>query len=563
MTGTRFSIVTPVYNPEPRVLEECIASVLDQTFADWELCLVDDGSTRVGVREVLDAAQALDHRIRVHIRPENGGIVAASNDALAMATGEFVAFLDHDDAIEPDALLLMDNAISSDDTVDYLYSDEDYLDSKGRLLGTFLKPDWSPERFRSQMYTCHLSVARRSIVEEVGGFRAGFDGSQDYDLILRITERCRTIRHISEVLYHWRGGGDSVVGNSDAKPYAYEAGLRAVQEHCDRVGIIADVAHGSMPGIYRVNRKLEQFPLVSIVVPTNGSERKVWGESRVLVTEAVRGIAERATYPNIEFVVVYDAATPKGVLQNLQQICGERLKLVAFHRAFNFSEKINLGAASAAGELLLILNDDVEIIDCDFIEVMAALALEPTVGMVGARLLFSDTRLQHAGHIYTSSGPRHSFYKRGSDEPGPAYLLSTQRECSGVTAACAMVRASVFDEAGGFTTMLDNNFNDVDFSLKLRHLGYRIVWTPYASLYHFESLTREPGVSPEELGVLRSRWGHVMSCDPYFSPHMDQTRDDWVAAPFRRPRWIDRLRAGQPPGSQLKRARTSSTQPAA
>jgi GT2 family glycosyltransferase len=424
-----------------------------------------------------------------------------------------------------------------DDDVDYLYSDEDHINLDGHVGDAFHKPDWSPERFRSQMYTCHLSVLRRSLVQAVGAMRAGFDGAQDYDLVLRVVERARRIVHIPEALYHWRMGEASVVGNTDAKPYAFEAGRRAVQEHCRRVGIAATVEHGRVPGVYRVRRELPRAPLVSVVIPTRGSTRSVWGVERNLVIEAVRSIVDRATYPHLEFVVVADTATPDAVITELRRLCGDRVTLVPYDRPFHFSEKMNLGVTAASGELLLLLNDDVEPIDADAIETMAALAMDDTVGMVGARLLFADDRLQHGGHVYAIGEPRHAFFGHAGDELGPGFLLAVQRECSGVTAACAMLRAEVFDSVGGFSTVFPNNFNDVDLSLKIRRAGLRIVWTPYASWYHFESQTRAAGASDEELAALRNRWMPELCADPYFSPRLDQMRDDWAPALTDRPHW--------------------------
>ncbi|MCE2855993.1 MAG: glycosyltransferase [Ilumatobacteraceae bacterium] len=248
--------MTPVYNTGKRVLEECIASVLDQTESDWELCLVDDCSTDPGVRKVLQRAAALDRRIRVHFRSSNGGIVAASNDGLGMALGRYVGLLDHDDVLEPDALEEVFAALTVKPDIDYLYTDEDLLGEDGKTREAFRKPDWSPERFRNQMYVCHFSVIKRELLEAVGGFRPGFDGSQDYDLMLRVTESANVIHHIPKVLYHWRIVEGSVAGDPDAKPYAYTAGENALHDHCERVGIKAIVSSSrSLPGNYTIKRQ--------------------------------------------------------------------------------------------------------------------------------------------------------------------------------------------------------------------------------------------------------------------------------------------------------------------
>ncbi len=534
MSGPRYSVITPVYDPPPGVLQACIDSVKAQWLCDWQLCLVDDRSTSAEVHEILRAEAAADARICVRFRDHNGGIIDASNDALAMATGEFVAFLDHDDLLTPHALAAVDAVIDRDDTVDYCYSDEDHIDRAGRLFGAFYKPDWSPERLRSQNYTCHLSVMRRSLVEEVGGFRAGFEGAQDYDLILRVTERARKVEHARQVLYHWRMGDGSTSGDPTSKPYAWDAGRRAVAEHCARIGIDAEVEPAAVLGVHRVRRRVQGDPLISVIIPTRGSRGRVWGQDRTFVVEAVRSVIDRSTYQNLELVVVADDVMDASVVTELEAIAGDRLHVRWFDQPFNFSAKVNTGAFAATGDLLLFLNDDVEVIDDDWLEAMIPQAQDPEVGLVGARLLFADGTLQHAGHVYPGN-PDHIFFGRGGDEPGPYGLLVLEREVSGVTAACAMTRPDVFEQVGGFTTLLPGNFNDVDFCLKVRSLGLRIVWTPHASLYHFESKTRTSNVQQFELDFLRDRWAQQLTFDPYHNPNFVPNRNDWVIQPTRAP----------------------------
>ena len=296
----RFSICTPVHDPPLDLLRACLDSIVTQTCTDWELCLVDDGSQRTEVLTELRARVAGDPRIRLVERPEAGGIVAASNAALAMASGEFVVLVDHDDRIESNALELVAAALDADPTIDYVYTDEDKLAPGGSVYDTFLKPDWSPERLRSQNYCTHLSVLRRSLVAEVGGFRDGFDGSQDHDLILRVTERARTVHHVPSVLYHWCITPGSAAGDADAKPYAREAGRRAVEDHLARLGIDAVVEQLDTPGHYRSRRRVADPSMVSIVIPTVGTARPVWGVERPLVLEAVRSVLDVTTYPSFE-----------------------------------------------------------------------------------------------------------------------------------------------------------------------------------------------------------------------------------------------------------------------
>ena len=523
----RFSVVTPVYDPAAEVLLETIGSVLAQSFDDWELLLVDDASPSEHVWPLLEGAAATDPRIRAVRRTDNGGIVAASNDALAQATGDFVVLLDHDDVIEPDALAMVESALAADPEIDYVYSDEDHLAPDGRFVNAFYKPDWSPERLRGQNYCCHLSVLRRSLVTEVGGFRDGFDGSQDYDLILRVTERARKVHHVAEVLYHWRQVPTSTASDPSAKPYAYEAGRLAVQAHCDRLGLDATVELQQPLGTYRVRRHIGNEPLVSVIIPTCGSRGRVWGIERVYVVDAVRSMIETATYENLEFVVVADDFTPPEVITTLERVAGDKLNLVWYDRPFNFSEKINVGRINASGDLLLLLNDDVEVISPDAVEVLVGLVRQPDVGSVGARLLFSDSTLQHAGHIYNGD-MHHVLFKWSSDLYGPHSMLVVDRECAGVTAACLMIRADVFDEVGGLAMDLRANFNDVDLAMKLRRFGYRNVWTPHASLFHFESVTRDPTVTKQEVDLIQRRWSHWLESDPYYNPNLEGKRNDWL-----------------------------------
>ena len=365
----------------------------------------------------------------------------------------------------------------------------------------------------------------------MGGFRAGFEGSHDYDLILRVAEQARRIGHVAEVLYHSRILATPIGGHgtAEARSYAYDAGVRAVESHCQRVGLTATVTKLEFPGTYRVRRAVVGEPKVSIIMPTGGMKRRVWGRDRVLVTAVVRSVLEKSSYTNLEFVIVADRTTPATTIGDLQDLLGERLKLIWFDGPFHFSRKTNLGAAHATGEFLLLMNDDMEVISEDWLETMIGLAQDPTVGMVGNKLLFSDGRLQHAGHIYGNSRPDHAFSHFSSREPGPSGMLQIDRECSGVTAACALMRADVWHEAGGLTDQLPNSYNDVDLCLKVRRLGYRIVWTPHAQLYHFESMSRDTTVTVEELRFIQTRWEEQLRVDPYGNPALDQHRPDWIA----------------------------------
>jgi GT2 family glycosyltransferase len=518
----RFSIVTPVYETPADVLRAMLRSVRRQRFRDWELCLVDDASNEPHVAAQLEAAQREDPRIRLQRRAENGGIVASSNDALAMARGEFIALLDHDDLLHPDALALVAEALDREPDADYLYTDEDKIDRRGLHTGPFCKPDWSPERMRTQMYTCHFSVLRRSLVEEVGGFDPQFEGSQDWDLVLRVTERARRVVHVPRVLYHWRAIATSAAGDGDAKPWAFEAGKHAVQAHCERIGLQARVERDEeVPGVYHLHPALTTEPLVSIVIPTNGQRRQVRYQEVALVEHCVRSIVEKSSYENFEIVCVADAGTDPDVLTALAEIAGERLRVVRYEEEFNFSAKINLGAANSEGELLLLLNDDMEVLTPDWIERLVMYAQHPGIGAVGGRLLWEDGRLQHAGVLFENGGlPGHIYRGFRGDYKGYSNNARLAQNYLAVTGACLMTPAAAFNEVGGLSTELPVNYNDVDYCLKLRTRGLRVVYDPDTVLYHFESSSRSSEVEEWEKQLLIDRWLSLTAVDPSTSPYL-------------------------------------------
>jgi GT2 family glycosyltransferase len=519
----RFSIVTPVYETPVAVLRAMLRSVRGQRFGDWELCLVDDYSRQPHVREMIDSAAREDGRIRVSHRDANGGIVAASNDALAMARGAFIALLDHDDKLHPDALEHVDEAIRADSEVDYVYTDEDKIDEAGHHSGPFFKPDWSPERFRTQMYTCHLSVLRRSLVEEVGGFDPAVEGSQDWDLILKVTERARAVAHVPRVLYHWRMLESSAAGGGeDAKPWAFEAGTRALQAHCERIGLPARVERDlDHPGVYNLEPELDSRPPVSIIIPTAGQRRRVRFEEIVLVTHCVSSIVETSTYDEYEIVCVADTSTDLGILEELRAIAGDRLRIVPFNRPFSFSDKVNAGAIRSEGEHLLLLNDDMEVITPDWLERMVMYSSHPGIGAVGARLVFEDERLQHVGVLFENGGfPGHPYRGFPPDFTGYSNSVLVAQNLLAVTGACMMTPRDAYEEVGGLSETLPVNYNDIDYCLKLRTLGLRVVYDPGTRLYHFESSSRSPEVEDWELETLIGRWGDLTDPDPYSNPNL-------------------------------------------
>jgi len=510
----KFSIVTPVYNPPAEALQACIASMKSQTFTDWEWCIVDDKSSAPHVSKILDKAQRGDARIRVAYREQNGGIVAASQDALDLATGEFIGLLDHDDALHATALQKVAARLDTDSTIDYLYTDEDKLDENGLHYDVFRKPGWDKERLRGQNYCCHFSVFRATLLDKVGGFRQGFEGSQDYDIILRATEQARTIAHIPEVLYHWRCVPGSAAADTDAKPYAYESGRKALEEHFARCDIDATVEM-SLPGHYqhRLN-KLKQSPLVSIIIPTRGDRKKVWGITTCLIVNAIESIIKTSTYSNFEVVVVNDVNLDGTSIHAFDAPSDARVRIISYDKQFNFSDKCNVGFFASKGEVVIMLNDDTQVITPDWIEQLIGHLEDPEVAMVGPMLLLEDGRIQSAGHTNKPT-PSHI----GSGESGSAYgmwgMYTIARSISGLTAACVAIRRSVFEEVGGFSLEYPINFNDVDFCFKVLDAGYRIVWTPMARLYHFESMTRVLSVDQIEINALEKRWKRYFGVDVY------------------------------------------------
>lgn len=508
------SVLTPVHDPPRWVLEATVASMLGQSLSDWQWCIVDDGSSDPEIRHLLDELDR-DPRIVVYRHSDPKGISRASNAALDLVEAPFVALLDHDDLLAPEALERVLDAAGDEDNVDYVYTDEDKIGVDGRHFDAFCKPAWSPERLRTQMYTCHLSVLRTSRAREVGGFRPEFDGSQDWDLVLRVTERGGRVVHVPEILYHWRVLPTSTASApTGVKDYAFEAGRRAIQEHCDRVGLQGLVEHEpERASIYRIRPCLQRDPLVSIVIPTRGSVREIRGRREVLVEHCVRSIVERSSYRNLEILVVVDPGIDSEVLARLDAC--EQVRIVQYDRPFNFSTKINLGAAIARGEHLLILNDDVEVITKDWIETLLMYSALDGIGAVGARLLYEDGRVQHAGVGFDRGGPGHLFRGCRGDYSGYFDQLQVTSNLLAVTGACIMTSRDAFETVGGLSPQFPVNFGDIDYCLKLGHLGLRVVLCPDAVLLHFESSTRDAIVHSREIDALGLRWRQHFGADPY------------------------------------------------
>lgn len=512
-----FSIITPVYHPDPGQFREMLDSVVSQTLQDWEVVLSFDGTHDRVHHDVV--AEFGDPRIVIVEREQNEGISVASNHAMERAVGEFVVLLDHDDTLAPFALEAVAEVLDRWPDTDVVYSDEDKLDPDGNRVGPFCKPGFSPDWLRCHMYLNHLGAYRRSLVSEVGGFRPEFDGAQDHDLALRCTERARRVAHIPRVLYHWRQAESSTAADPETKSWAYDAGVRVVQDALERQGIPASARRRpGYSGIVDLEPRLEEPPKVSIVVPTAGGRRLVCGEELRLVERCLASIRERTSYDDYEVVVIVDRSAEPGLEDSLRRsVGGERLRFVRNHRPFNFSEACNLGREHADGEVLVFLNDDTEIVTPEWLDRLVLFTTMDGVGAVGVKLLYSDGRIQHIG-LVSRSGVGHRSMGVSGDHIGPYGSYTTPTNVLAVTGACLAVTTADFDHVGGFTPQFPLSFNDVDFCLKLLQSGRRTVLDPCTVVTHHESSSRDPHVSPTELDRLFDRWQHLLDDDPYDNP---------------------------------------------
>ena len=527
------SVVMPTYNPKPEWLKEAIESIRNQLYPNWELCIADDLSTDPAIRPLLEQLSGEDPRIKVIFRERNGHISAASNSALQLATGDWVALLDHDDLLPEHALYCVANAIVANPSARLIYSDEDKMDASGRRHDPYFKCDWNRDLFYSQNFFSHLGVFHKPLLDTVEGFRIGIEGSQDYDLVLRCIEHVDddAIHHIPRVLYHWRVHAESTAGGADAKPYAALAGERALNEHFARRGVAASVewitrgyhTHYSLPAT---------LPLVSLIIPTRNGLN--------LMRQCIDSIVGKTTYSNYEIIVVDNGSDDPDVLRYFESLSQDaRIRVLRDDSPFNYSALNNSAVVQARGELVALINNDIEVISPDWLSEMVSLALQPGVGAVGAKLYYPDDTLQHGGVVLGIAGVAGHANKH-AQRPAYGYF---GRTCligsySAVTAACMVVRKSIYQEVGGLNEKdLTIGFNDIDFCLRIREAGYRNVWTPYAELYHHESATRGGEVNPQrrvqfltEIAYMQQRWGDVLSRDPAYSPNLTLDYEDFSLA---------------------------------
>lgn len=509
------SIVVPTYNTDKGMLEEMICSVLDQTYDRVELCIADGGSSVPYMEEIFKR-----NGVRYTMLGENRGIAGNSNAALALARGEYVGLLDHDDMLASDAVFEMVKAMNEHGQPDILYSDEDKFEKElTKRYDPNFKPDWSPDMMRSTNYICHFFMAKRELLEQVGGFAAGYDGSQDYDLFLRLTERTDKIFHVRKVLYHWRSHPGSVAQNMSAKTYAYTAGQKAIEDHLQRVGLKGEVEMTAVPGFYRVRYEIIGQPKVSILIPNcdHMEDLKLCLDS----------ILQKTTYPNFEIVIIENNSKNPETFAYYDSLRDPKIRVLRWEHAFNYSAINNFGVRETDGEYVLLLNNDTEIITPDWIEGMLGLCQREDVGSVGAKLYFPDDTIQHCGVIVGYGGVGgHMFAGLNRGDLGYMYRTHIIQNLSAVTAACMLVKRSVYEQVGGLDEGYQVAFNDVDFCMKITTAGYRIVLTPEVELYHNESKSRGKDDTLEkarrfqsEVNRFRKKWPQILKDgDPYYNP---------------------------------------------
>ncbi|GJE82732.1 glycosyltransferase family 2 protein [Methylorubrum thiocyanatum] len=518
------SVLMPVHDPDPRVLEAAIRSVRGQLYPAWELCIADDASTDPRIPRLIARHAAEEPRIRTVRRPENGHIARATNEALGLAGGAYAAFLDHDDLLSENALFEVARAVRADPELALIYSDEDKVDRRGRRFEPHFKSGYDRELLWTQNYVNHLCVVRTDALRRLGGLRPGFEGSQDHDLLLRLTEGldASRVRHIPKVLYHWRAAAGSGTFSDRALARAEEARLRALTEIAARKGARAE---RGPEGFNRLVRPLPApAPLVSVVIPTR--------DRAELLGVVLDGLFARTDYPALEVIVVDNGSTEPATRDLFARHAGDpRLRVLPAPGPFNFSELSNRGAAAARGTILLFLNNDIEVLEPGWLTELVAIASDPEIGAVGAKLLYPDGTIQHGGIVLGIGGiAGHSHLGLPGSAPGYFARMVLSQEVSAVTGACLAMRAAVFSEVGGFDAAhLAVAFNDVDLCLKIRAAGYRIVWTPHARLVHHESKSRGAEDTPEkrarfeaESRVMRERWEPVLRADPYYNPNLSR-----------------------------------------
>ncbi len=519
-----FSFVIPLYNPPLDFWKQAIESIENQVYDNWEICVADDASTIPEVREWMEAYKQREPRFRILYREENGHISKTTNDALSLVTGEYVVFMDQDDLIREDALYQVARLVNLSEPADLYYSDEDKINEWNLHSEPHFKPDWSPDSLLSRNYLGHLCVYRTEGIRAAGGLRTGYEGSQDYDLALRFTEQFTRIVHIPEVLYHWRIHGSSAAAGEYVKPYAYRAARNALTEAYARRGWKAEIDFLDGFRGYLARLEIKDKGLVSIIIPSRNKED--------YLERCLKSIVDKSTYRDFEIILVDNGSDSPGffrLVERWKNRDGIRFKYVKDEAEFNFSRVNNLGRAHAEGSYLVLLNNDTEVITPDWLEGLMERAQNPESGVIGCKLLYPDETIQHAGVIIGLGGAA-GHVLVGEDRHGPGYFnyVNLLSNYSAVTAACVMVRTSVYDEVGGFDEKFKIEYNDVDFCLKVREAGYHNMYVPHVELFHYESVSRgHPHSTSEsyklhvkEVNLFQKRWKKYLDHDPCYNPNL-------------------------------------------
>lgn len=525
----KISIVVPAYRTPELFLRQMIESVQQQTYGNWELCIANASPEDAQMAKVLNEYQAADKRILVKDLTENAGIAQNTNQALAMATGDFIGLLDHDDLLAPNALYEVAAAIEKNPKIDVLYTDEDKVNTDlTEHFQPHLKPDFNLDLLRSNNYICHFFLAKRSIVEKVGGFREEYNGAQDYDFIFRCTDDAEVIYHIPEILYHWRTHQASTADNPASKLYAFEAGRKAIEAHLEKRGQKGAVSLKKDLGFYRVKYPVVGSPPVSIIIPNK--------DQKETLETCIKSVLAKTAYPNYEIIIVENNSTTEEIFSYYKKLeKRDNIHVVTWkgEGGFNYSAINNFGVSKAKGDYLLFLNNDVEVLEDTWLEEMLGNCQRPEVGITGVKLLYPDGTIQHAGTVIGIGGVAgHMFVDMPGSRSGYMHKASLQLNYSAVTAACMMMKRSVFEEINGFEEKLAVAFNDVDLCLRTVKAGYLVVYNPYVVLYHYESRSRGQENSEEkirrfqgEIEFMRTRWDDLLKKgDPYYNKNLSLSK---------------------------------------
>lgn len=525
----KISLVVPVYNSPIGYFKQMIESVKDQIYTNWELCIADDNSPNQNIRDLIKELAEGDSRIKYVFREENGHISACSNSAIEIATGEYVGLLDHDDLLTPDALYQVIFELNKHPETDLVYSDEDKIDDQGYLSEPHFKPDWCPDNLLTRNYITHFAVMRTSILKEIGGFREGFEGSQDYDLFLRYTEKTENIRHIPKVLYHWRLHGGSAAGNVNAKDYAYTAGERAIKEAIERRKLKGEVKMNGVPGYYQVHYEIEEKKKVSIIIPSKDKAN--------ILKVCLDSLYAKTTYTNFEVILIDNNSSEESFFNLVDEYKKKDNFLYFKHDIpFNYAELMNYAVERSNGEYLLLLNNDTEIIHGDWIERLVMQVQRESIGVAGAKLLYPNNTIQHAGVIIGLNGlAGHTFVGQSRKDVGYFNYLNVVSNYSAVTGACMMFRRDVYDAVNGFDEEFAIEYNDIDFCLRVKEQGYDNIFVPDVVLYHHESISRgNPLLNKKsiarhifETDLFRGKWQKYIDHDPCYNPNLSKDRSNF------------------------------------